>query len=104
MNKVCCFLARLYQKADFEAYLDGFSENVQEVIARFKFREELERLTELRGMSESDAKARIAAQATREQRRAVATHLIVNDGDLDTLDAQVREVWAALQAAGQHPG
>ncbi len=28
------------QKADFEAYLDGFSENVREVIARFKFRDE----------------------------------------------------------------
>jgi type I restriction enzyme M protein len=34
------------QKADFEAYLDGFSENVREVIARFKFREELGRLSE----------------------------------------------------------
>lgn len=34
------------QKADFEAYLDGFSENVREVIARFKFREELGRLAE----------------------------------------------------------
>jgi type I restriction enzyme M protein len=34
------------QKADFEAYLDGFSENVREVITRFKFREELGRLAE----------------------------------------------------------
>ncbi|MES0157561.1 type I restriction-modification system subunit M [Mesorhizobium sp. M0018] len=34
------------QKADFEEYLDGFSENVREVIARFKFREELGRLAE----------------------------------------------------------
>lgn len=34
------------QKADFEAYLDGFSENVREVITRFKFREELGRLFE----------------------------------------------------------
>ncbi len=34
------------QKADFEAYLDGFSENVREVLARFKFREELGRLAE----------------------------------------------------------
>jgi len=34
------------QKADFEAYLDGFSENVREVIARFKFRDELGRLAE----------------------------------------------------------
>lgn len=34
------------QKADFEAYLDGFSENVREVIARFKLREELSKLVE----------------------------------------------------------
>jgi type I restriction enzyme M protein len=34
------------QKADFESYLDGFSENVREVIARFKFRQELGRLAE----------------------------------------------------------
>jgi type I restriction enzyme M protein len=34
------------QKADFEAYLDGFSENVREVIARFQFRDELGRLAE----------------------------------------------------------
>lgn len=34
------------QKADFEAYLDGFSENVREIIERFKFREELGRLVE----------------------------------------------------------
>lgn len=34
------------QKADFETYLDGFSENVREVIARFKFRDELGRLAE----------------------------------------------------------
>lgn len=34
------------QRADFEAYLDGFSENVREVIARFKLREELSKLVE----------------------------------------------------------
>jgi type I restriction enzyme M protein len=34
------------QKADFEAYLDGFSENVREVIARFNFRDEIGRLAE----------------------------------------------------------
>jgi len=34
------------QKADFEAYLDGFSDNVREVIARFNFRNELGRLSE----------------------------------------------------------
>jgi type I restriction enzyme M protein len=34
------------QKADFEAYLDGFSENVREIISRFKFRDQLARLAE----------------------------------------------------------
>jgi dephospho-CoA kinase len=60
---------------------------------------QLDRLTRLRGMTEAAARARMATQATREQRRAIADHVIVNDGDLDALDAQVREVWAALRDA-----
>jgi dephospho-CoA kinase len=54
------------------------------------------RLVGPRGMTERDARARIAAQASREQRRAVATHVITNDGTLDELAARVREVWQAL--------
>jgi dephospho-CoA kinase len=57
---------------------------------------QLERLTERRGMTVEAAKARMAAQASREQRLAIADHVIVNDGDLDGLDAQVREVWGEL--------
>jgi dephospho-CoA kinase len=57
---------------------------------------QLDRLTRLRGMSEDAAKARMASQASREQRRAIADHVIVNDGDLDALDAQIREVWSEL--------
>lgn len=37
---------RATQEADFIAYLDGFSENVREVLGRFKFREEVARLVE----------------------------------------------------------
>jgi dephospho-CoA kinase len=59
---------------------------------------QVERLTGLRGMAEADAKARIAAQATREQRLAAATHVITNDGDLDSLDAQVRALWTTLRS------
>lgn len=51
-----------------------------------------------RGMSEEDARARISVQATREQRLAVADIVIDNTGDLDALDARVREVWTALAA------
>jgi dephospho-CoA kinase len=57
---------------------------------------QIARLVERRGMTEADAKARIAAQATREQRRAIADHVIDNTGSLTELDARVEEVWADL--------
>ena len=50
-----------------------------------------------RGMPEEQARARIAAQATREQRLAVADIVIDNSGTLDELDQRVSEVWADLQ-------
>ncbi|WP_283134003.1 dephospho-CoA kinase [Rhizohabitans arisaemae] len=56
----------------------------------------LDRLTRLRGMSETDAKARMAAQATREERLAVADIVIDNNGSPDSLDVQVAEVWQEL--------
>jgi dephospho-CoA kinase len=59
---------------------------------------QLDRLIRLRGMSEHDARARIAAQATREQRLAVATVVIDNDGPLEALEPQVRAVWERLRA------
>jgi dephospho-CoA kinase len=51
------------------------------------------RLVGQRGMTEADARARIAAQATDEQRRAVADVEIVNEGTMDELMARVDEVW-----------
>ncbi|CAL9387480.1 dephospho-CoA kinase [Streptomyces sp. enrichment culture] len=57
----------------------------------------LERLVRLRGMTESEARARMAAQATPEQRRAVADYVIDNDGPLEALEPQVREVWEQLE-------
>lgn len=53
----------------------------------------LARLVRDRGMTEAEARARIAAQATDEQRRAVADVSIVNDGTLDELRAAVDDVW-----------
>ena len=58
---------------------------------------QLERLTELRGMSEEEARKRIAAQATREQRLAVADRVIDNSGTLARLAEQVEELWEYLQ-------
>jgi dephospho-CoA kinase len=51
-----------------------------------------------RGMPESDARSRIAAQATDEQRRAVADAVIVNEGSLGELRAKVDEVWESITA------
>lgn len=52
-----------------------------------------------RGMAETDARERMAAQASDEQRRAVADELISNDGSPDELRAQVDAVWERLVAA-----
>jgi dephospho-CoA kinase len=51
-----------------------------------------------RGMSEADARSRMAAQATDEQRRAVADEIVDNDGDLAALVEQVDGVWVRLKA------
>ncbi len=51
-----------------------------------------------RGLTEDDARARIATQATREQRLAVADVVINNSGDLDQLREQVRSAWPKVAA------
>ena len=51
-----------------------------------------------RGMPAQQARARMAAQATREQHLAVADIVIDNSGTLADLDRRVSEVWAELQA------
>ncbi len=61
----------------------------------------LDRL-EARGLDRADAEARMAAQATDEQRRAVATHVIDNAGDLDALTHAVDAVWQDLQSRHEH--
>ncbi len=53
----------------------------------------VKRLTEHRGFSEEDARARIAAQATEEQRRAVADVWLDNTGSAEELVEQARELW-----------
>ncbi len=47
-----------------------------------------------RGLSEDDARARIAAQATDEQRRAAADVVLDNSGTVGDLEAQVERFWA----------
>ena len=63
---------------------------------------QLDRLVRFRGMAESEARNRMAAQATREQRRAVADLVIDNDGPLEALEPQVRKVWEQLRERAAH--
>jgi dephospho-CoA kinase len=56
----------------------------------------LDRLVRLRGMTEEDARARLAAQATREERLSIADLVVANDGDREELAARVAHVWSDL--------
>jgi len=64
-----------------------------------------ERLVRRRGLTREQARARMAAQASREQRLAIADIVIDNSGSLAELDRQVGDLWAQLRrrAAGPAP-
>jgi dephospho-CoA kinase len=56
------------------------------------------RLVAYRNMVEDDARARIAKQASREARRAIADRVIDNSGDLESLARQVEAAWEWMRA------
>jgi dephospho-CoA kinase len=58
---------------------------------------QVERLVRNRGMTRDQAKARMAAQASREQRLAIADIVIDNSSSLAELDRQVGDLWAELR-------
>lgn len=64
---------------------------------------QLDRLVRQRGMTEEDARARMAAQATRAQRREIADLVIDNDVPLDELRRRVKDVWAELARRAHAP-
>jgi dephospho-CoA kinase len=57
---------------------------------------QVERMVRDRGMSAEEARARIAAQAGREERLAVATYVVDNTGSFEELRERVGEVYRAL--------
>jgi dephospho-CoA kinase len=59
---------------------------------------QLDRLVRLRGMTEQQARQRIAAQSDRVRRRAAATEVIENNGSIADLQAAVDRLWDRLQA------
>lgn len=60
--------------------------------------QQIERLARRDGIDEDAARRMLAAQASRSERLARADDVIINCGDLDTLQARVRQLHQALQA------
>jgi dephospho-CoA kinase len=57
---------------------------------------QVERMVRDRGWTREDAEARIAAQASSEDRLAIATYVVDNTGTLDELRTRVEEIYAEL--------
>lgn len=62
---------------------------------------QVERLVTYRGFDEADARARIARQASREDRLATASIVVDNSGPPEALDAQIDAVWTWLTSLPQ---
>ena len=60
----------------------------------------IRRLVEHRGMDEADARRRVAAQVSRDERLAHADLVIDNGGSLEALERQVDAAWAWIQGLG----
>ena len=58
---------------------------------------QVERMIRDRGWTEADALSRIAAQATPEERRAIATYVVANTGTRADLRRQVEKIYADLR-------
>jgi dephospho-CoA kinase len=65
---------------------------------------QVERLVRDRGMTSADARARLAAQASRAQRLAVADIVLDNSGTRVDLAARVEELWERLMPSEADPG
>jgi dephospho-CoA kinase len=65
---------------------------------------QVERLVSLRGMTRQHALARMSAQASREERLAVATFVVDNSGSLEDLDRRVAALWADLSRRAREGG
>ena len=78
-----------------ENHLAGSFDEV--VVVDVPPRIQAERLARERGMSRDQAEARMGAQASREERLAVATIVVDNSGSLAELDREVGELWTELR-------
>lgn len=67
------------------------------VVVDASTRTRLDRLVHRRGMPRQQAQARMAAQASREERLAIADIVVDNSGSLAELDRQVADLWSELR-------
>ena len=58
----------------------------------------IQRIVDQRKMSIDDAKARVSRQSSREQRLAIANHVIDNSGDRDALAKKVEAAWSWISS------
>jgi len=65
--------------------------------------EQISRLVAFRGFTADDATKRIAAQASREDRLAIADHVVDNSGDLEALVTRVDQLWGTLSGDAAEP-
>lgn len=78
-----------------ENHLAGSFDEV--VVVDVSPRIQLDRLARERGMPRAQAEARMGAQASREERLAIATIVVDNSGSLAELDREVGDLWAELR-------
>lgn len=79
--------------ADGTSIADQFGELAGIVVVDADTETTVERLVAGRGFDEADARARIANQASREARIAVADWVIDNSGDLTALERNIDNAW-----------
>ena len=84
-----------------ENHLEGAYDEV--VVVDLPPELQVDRLVRLRGMTATDARSRIGAQATRAARLAVATRVLDNTGSRQDLERQVRALWDELVAPSGPP-
>ena len=57
---------------------------------------QVDRMVRIRGMTEADARSRVAAQAERDERLAIATYVVDNTGSLEELRERVETVYREI--------
>jgi dephospho-CoA kinase len=82
----------LFSRANLSVPVDGV------VVVDVPVETQVERLVQFRGFAEDDARARIARQASRDERLGDADFVIDNGGDEAALDEQVAAAWSWIEA------